>query len=895
MLARPGEARQKPTPTQRRRKAAIEDPNDAVRRLQRLPPNKACADCTSKLTQCVNLSHGTFVCMACSGVHREFSHKIKGIGHSSFTAEEITKLQHSNAGNEAVNAKYLARYDPRMDILKAPHNNNDMQLLRAWIKKKYIDKAWCERDAAVANNNGAATKKSSSSSSKSSSRRKPKTTSAAPAPPAAAATTPVAADPFGFDSIAPSASVNNSSWDAFGAAPAPPPANFQADFGNMNGTSSAPPLPPPAAAPPAAPTMPAFQAEFGGMNGTTTATPTTHQPPAPASTPFQANFGNNFSQPTMVSMPPPSMMPPPPPQGQPQQMQPMPQQQQQPGQGNFVQTPTGNQQQQQPFQANFNQGMMQPTQQQQQQQQQQQPVQQTPFQANFDQGQMMQQHQVQQQQQPPASASASGFQANFDQVSQNGMMSATQQQQPQQSFPSTQQQQQPQQSFPSSQQQQPQQSFQANFGETMAQQQQPTQMNVGPAQTQVTMNQQSGGMNFGQFQEQQQKQHQQMGSDQQTGMGTNQQMPTVPQQPASMNVQANGSANALQIPENQPQQLHQELQPEAINPNAFQPADDNKDAFSAFDSLSLEPTNSRGGTKTPVREVVEKPKNLQFSKFKEGQQVVYTNSQGSVVAVIQKVHFDDELEPFYTINLNGREKQTDDAHLSLPNETIQNQPNKPSDQSSAKLKETAAMLKDLSESQLLEVQQFIASLQSSAQPTPMLSMGMVQQEQNNDAMNHSQQQMGGMSYQQKGSTPIHNQNAVAQENSMPPPQMASFQQTNQMQGMASNMGGIPTQMNAQQPMMQQQQQPTQMYAQQQPAQVQGMGNTGVPQLTMQQQPMMSNAGSAQAQQQVPNPSMMQSMGAQPYAPSPTMAPTATAPPPNNLAPVEKEGNPFDVY
>ncbi len=68
MLARPGEARQKATPTQRRRKAANEDPNDAVRRLQRLPPNKACADCTSKLTQCVNLSHGTFVCMACSGV-----------------------------------------------------------------------------------------------------------------------------------------------------------------------------------------------------------------------------------------------------------------------------------------------------------------------------------------------------------------------------------------------------------------------------------------------------------------------------------------------------------------------------------------------------------------------------------------------------------------------------------------------------------------------------------------------------------------------------------------------------------------------------------------------------------------------------------------------------------
>lgn len=69
MLARPGEARQKSTPnTQRRKKLTSEDPNDTVRRLQRLPPNKACADCTSKPAQCVNLNHGTFVCMACSGV-----------------------------------------------------------------------------------------------------------------------------------------------------------------------------------------------------------------------------------------------------------------------------------------------------------------------------------------------------------------------------------------------------------------------------------------------------------------------------------------------------------------------------------------------------------------------------------------------------------------------------------------------------------------------------------------------------------------------------------------------------------------------------------------------------------------------------------------------------------
>ena len=43
---------------------------------------------------------------------------------------------------------------------------------------------------------------------------------------------------------------------------------------------------------------------------------------------------------------------------------------------------------------------------------------------------------------------------------------------------------------------------------------------------------------------------------------------------------------------------------------------------------------------------------------------MYTNDKGSCVATITKVHFDDELHPFYTININGMEKQTVNAHLS---------------------------------------------------------------------------------------------------------------------------------------------------------------------------------------------------------------------------------------
>ncbi len=54
MLSKPGEARSNTTPgggTYRgnRKAISIESPDDIVRRLQRVPSNKACADCSSKV------------------------------------------------------------------------------------------------------------------------------------------------------------------------------------------------------------------------------------------------------------------------------------------------------------------------------------------------------------------------------------------------------------------------------------------------------------------------------------------------------------------------------------------------------------------------------------------------------------------------------------------------------------------------------------------------------------------------------------------------------------------------------------------------------------------------------------------------------------------------------
>lgn len=53
------------------------------------------------------------------------------------------------------------------------------------------------------------------------------------------------------------------------------------------------------------------------------------------------------------------------------------------------------------------------------------------------------------------------------------------------------------------------------------------------------------------------------------------------------------------------------------------------------------------------------------AKYKTGQRVYYKSSSYVGMVNVVKVHLDDELEPFYTISVDGKEKQTDDAHLTL--------------------------------------------------------------------------------------------------------------------------------------------------------------------------------------------------------------------------------------
>ena len=73
-----------------------------IRAAQKIGTNKECIDCTEKGPQSIVLNFSTFVCTVCSGIHREFNHRIKSISMSKFSAEEVADIEAK--GNDRMHA-----------------------------------------------------------------------------------------------------------------------------------------------------------------------------------------------------------------------------------------------------------------------------------------------------------------------------------------------------------------------------------------------------------------------------------------------------------------------------------------------------------------------------------------------------------------------------------------------------------------------------------------------------------------------------------------------------------------------------------------------------------------------------------------------------------------------
>ncbi|KAK9273024.1 hypothetical protein L1049_017831 [Liquidambar formosana] len=108
-----------------------------IRALLKLPENRRCINCNSLGTQYVCTTFLTFVCTNCSGVHREFTHRVKSVSVAKFSAEEVSALQ--AGGNERARKIYFKEWDSQRHSF--PDSSN-IHKLRDFIKHVYVGRKY---------------------------------------------------------------------------------------------------------------------------------------------------------------------------------------------------------------------------------------------------------------------------------------------------------------------------------------------------------------------------------------------------------------------------------------------------------------------------------------------------------------------------------------------------------------------------------------------------------------------------------------------------------------------------------------------------------------------------------------------------------------------------------
>ncbi|WOL10844.1 putative ADP-ribosylation factor GTPase-activating protein AGD14 isoform X2 [Canna indica] len=106
-----------------------------IRGLLKLPANRRCINCNSLGPQYVCTNFWTFICINCSGIHREFTHRVKSISMAKFTSLEVSALQ--EGGNERAKEIYFKEWDQQRHSF--PDSRN-IDRLREFIKHVYVDR-----------------------------------------------------------------------------------------------------------------------------------------------------------------------------------------------------------------------------------------------------------------------------------------------------------------------------------------------------------------------------------------------------------------------------------------------------------------------------------------------------------------------------------------------------------------------------------------------------------------------------------------------------------------------------------------------------------------------------------------------------------------------------------
>ena len=109
--------------------------------------NRECADCHSKTPRWASITFGAFVCLRCSGQHRQLQvhiAKIKSVNLDKWQVEWVELYKHLN--NTIVNAYWEARLPKGYN---KPGQNASSNEVESFIRDKYVNKRWVDLDASA--------------------------------------------------------------------------------------------------------------------------------------------------------------------------------------------------------------------------------------------------------------------------------------------------------------------------------------------------------------------------------------------------------------------------------------------------------------------------------------------------------------------------------------------------------------------------------------------------------------------------------------------------------------------------------------------------------------------------------------------------------------------------
>ena len=129
-------------------------PEQAVKKLSRLPSNCVCPNCGTYSKygfSTICIKYLTFVCNACKSSHQAISHRCKSLTMSSWDQGEILKLR--THGNDYARAVWLANA-PEVGKGGRPKEGDDINLFKRFIVEVYEQKRYYQEPASDIGNGG---------------------------------------------------------------------------------------------------------------------------------------------------------------------------------------------------------------------------------------------------------------------------------------------------------------------------------------------------------------------------------------------------------------------------------------------------------------------------------------------------------------------------------------------------------------------------------------------------------------------------------------------------------------------------------------------------------------------------------------------------------------------